>query len=149
MLQKLRRRAQDEKGFTLIELLVVILIIAILAAVAIPTFLNQRGKAYDSNAQSMVKSMQIAEETYATSNNGSYTSSLSALEAIDPSIGDASAATADAPTGVSSSGYTVSATALNTGDTFSIVENDGSQTDLCTAGSGGGHPGACPSSGTW
>ena len=70
MLSKLRRRAEDEKGFTLIELLVVILIIAILAAVAIPTFLNQRGKAYDSNAQSMVKSAQVAEETYATSNDG-------------------------------------------------------------------------------
>jgi type IV pilus assembly protein PilA len=149
MLQKLRRRAQDEKGFTLIELLVVILIIAILAAVAIPTFLNQRGKAYDSDAQSMVKSMEIAEETYATSNNGSYTNSLKALEAIDPSIGDASSAIADAPQGASSSGYTVSATALHTGDTFSIVESDGSQTDLCHAGSGGGSPGGCPASGTW
>src|SRR6202050_3470623 len=91
MLSKLRRRAEDEKGFTLIELLVVILIIAILAAVAIPTFLNQRGKAYDSNAQSMVKSAQVAEETYATSNNGAYTASKSALIAIDPSLGDTTA----------------------------------------------------------
>jgi type IV pilus assembly protein PilA len=143
MLSKLRRRAQDEKGFTLIELLVVILIIGILAAVAIPTFLNQRGKAYDSNAESMVKAAQVAEETYATANNGAYTTSVSALETIDPSLGDATAGTFNAPTGVSTTGYTVSATAVNTGDTFSIVESNGTQADDCVAGTGGGTPGAC------
>ena len=142
MLSKLSRRAQDDQGFTLIELLVVILIIGILAAVAIPTFLNQRGKAYDSNAQSMVKSMQIAEETYATSNNGTYTNSLTSLENIDPSIKDGSAATPNSPTGASSTGYTVSATALNTGDSFTIAENSGNATDSCSVGAGGGEPGA-------
>jgi type IV pilus assembly protein PilA len=146
MLAKLRRRAEDEKGFTLIELLVVILIIAILAAVAIPTFLNQRGKAYDSNAQSMVKSAQVAEETYATSNDGQYTANKSDLIAIDPSLGDTTAATLNAPSGVSSSGYTVSATAINSGDTFTIAMSNGVQSDSCSAGTGGGSPGACVNS---
>ena len=68
MLTKLRERAQDEKGFTLIELLVVILIIGILAAIALPAFLNQREKAQDSEAKSNVRTAQTAMETYYTDN---------------------------------------------------------------------------------
>jgi type IV pilus assembly protein PilA len=151
MLAKLRNRAQDEQGFTLIELLVVILIIGILAAVAIPTFLNQRGKAYDSNAQSMVKNMQTAEETFATANNGSYTANLSDLHAIDPSIPTATSngVTPAAPTATGTTVYSVSATAVSTGDAFTITETSGSESNTCTSGSGGGSPGACPTSGTW
>ena len=65
------RKAMDERegGFTLIELLVVIIIIGILAAIAIPVFLNQRKKGYDAQAKSDLRNMATAEETYLTDNN--------------------------------------------------------------------------------
>ena len=72
MLLKLRERMASEKGFTLIELLVVMLIIGILAAIAIPTFFNQSNKANDSSAKEMAHTAQMAAETCATDNNGSY-----------------------------------------------------------------------------
>ena len=63
-------RAEAEKGFTLIELLVVILIIGILAAIAIPSFLNQKGKANDASAKELARTAQTTMETYATDHNG-------------------------------------------------------------------------------
>jgi type IV pilus assembly protein PilA len=67
------RKAQEEGGFTLIELLVVIIIIGILAAIAIPTFLRQREKGWLAAVKSDVKNVSTAEESYGTDNDGSYT----------------------------------------------------------------------------
>jgi type IV pilus assembly protein PilA len=73
MLQRLREKRQDEGGFTLIELLVVVLIIAILAAIAIPVFLRQREKAYIADVQSTLRNAATAAESWSTENGGDYT----------------------------------------------------------------------------
>src|SRR5581483_1962729 len=112
MLQRLSHPAQGQEGFTLIELLVVILTIGILAAVAIPTFLSQTGKAYDSNLQAALNTVQTTESTYQTSNstftNASGSTSANPLIAIEPALATPFGQFGLTVTNASSTGYTVS-----------------------------------------
>ena len=72
------REEREQGGFTLIELLVVILIIAILAAIAIPVFLRQREKGWRAQMESAVKNAATAEESWLTTNS-QYTNNVSSL----------------------------------------------------------------------
>ena len=73
MLARIRKSAEEkDQGFTLIELLVVIIIIGILAAIAIPVFLNQRQKGYKADMKSVAKNGATAVESAATETNGNY-----------------------------------------------------------------------------
>jgi type IV pilus assembly protein PilA len=87
VLQTLRKRLgrDEEEGFTLIELMVVVLIIAILIAIAIPTFLGARTRAQDRQAQSNLRNAFAAEKVSYTDNQV-YTTSATALSAIEPSL---------------------------------------------------------------
>jgi type IV pilus assembly protein PilA len=71
-------KEQREGGFTLIELLVVILIIAILAAIAIPVFLRQREKGWRSQMESALKNAATAQESFLTANTA-YTTVVASL----------------------------------------------------------------------
>ena len=152
MQQKVRRITAEERGFTLIELLVVILIIGILAAIAIPSFLNQKNKATDAAAKELAHSAQVAAETYATDHSGLYggldATILNQYEAtIQTSSGNGNAYISNVTVGgTGGTGYSLVATSTN-GDMFTLTRNaDGTTTRTCSAA--GANSGGCIG-GTW
>ena len=83
---RLRLQKDDEDGFTLIELMVVVLIIAILLAIAIPTFLGARERANDRAAQSSLRNAHTAAKTIYTDSQTYLDATVSKLNAVEPSI---------------------------------------------------------------
>ena len=146
------RLAGDESGFTVIDLLVSCLIIAILAAIAIPSFLARRSNANDAVAKGMVNTAEQTAINYSLT-NGYSTMSPAALKTVEPSINTVANGKAvlvnATPT---TTGYVLTVVS-GSADTYNLTSVNGSLTKTCSVAVGNGNTstntGAGCKNGTW
>ena len=172
----MRERLNEEEGFTLIELMVVVLIIAVLVAIAVPSFLGFRNRAQDRAAQAELRNVLLAEKAFWTDfgeyayagasydfdGDGTTTTAQEHLKGYEPSI-EISATAADSLVAIDPSGVYQSVLANNdavcivkvasSGNEFAIFE-DASATGGTFYWSGAEGTAPCPAGagdpgGTW
>ena len=80
------QRRGDEEGFTLVELMVVVLVIGILIAIALPTYLGARTRAQDRAAQADLRSAYVAASTYYAANNSFTNFDVTAAQQAEPGL---------------------------------------------------------------
>jgi type IV pilus assembly protein PilA len=137
--RRLAERMHDEAGFTLAELLVVVLIIGILAAIAIPSFIAQTGKASDTAAKTQVGTLETTMKLYAMNNNGSYDgATLIKLQTIEPTLKDTTTAIAKEVVTPTTTGYTVESEAVGSNHVYRATFENGAIARSCTPENMGG-----------
>ena len=148
--RRLRDPRAGERGFTMVELLIVVLIIGILAAVALPSFLNQRSKAADAQAKTQVVTGRNAIEVYYFDHRTYIGANMNtppdpdSLRTIEPAL---SSDPIPQITATSDKTYTIQA--VSTGSpavTFVLHRRANGETDRsCTPVD----TGSCPATGLW
>jgi type IV pilus assembly protein PilA len=143
-------RPRGEDGFTLIELLVVIMIIGVLAAIALPSFFNQRDKATDAQAKTNLVTAEKAIEAYFTEERSYAAASMTTLSGptslreIEPSLNNAPVPTIAAQT---KDTYSLEVISTSSDPVTYVLERDseGVISRTCSPAATGG----CGPSGAW
>lgn len=141
-----RSGGDSEAGFTLVELLVVMLILGVLITLALPSFFNQREKAGDAQAKETVHTAQVAMETCATGNGGSYKAcDQEALHEVEQTL-PIEGGMPEMEVKGEVDGYAIAVTSeAASGNTFGVEGEKGSFEYWCTEEEVGG----CPEGGFW
>jgi type IV pilus assembly protein PilA len=134
MWKALQRRGTDERGFTLVELLVVVLIIGLLAAIAISSFLSQRSKAQDAEAKQVIRTASHAVQVFHMDHD-TFNVTVAELVQIEPSLGSARNLVVNGTVNT----YDIAADSASGANTYTLARRaDGTVLRGCTAPGNGG-----------